>query len=129
VVADESLKVAVTMLGDRIRMAGSAEFTGYDATPNQRRADYIWRMATRVFPALERHVNRAAVQPWSGLRPMTPDGPPILGATRFRNLYLNTGHGHLGWTMACGSARAVADVVSGRAPAIDLEGLGYGRFA
>ena len=128
VVADESLKVGVAILGDRIRIAGSAEFAGYDATPNERRADYVWRMATRLFPALGRHVQRSAVQPWSGLRPMTPDGPPILGPTPFRNLFLNTGHGHLGWTMACGSARAVADVVSGRAPAIDLDGLGYGRF-
>lgn len=128
VVADESLKVAVTILGDRIRMAGSAEFTGYDAIPSKRRADYIWRMARRVFPALEHHVDRAAIQPWSGLRPMTPDGPPILGATRFRNLFLNTGHGHLGWTMACGSARAVADVVSERAPAIDFDGLTIERF-
>jgi D-amino-acid dehydrogenase len=129
VVADESLKVGVTILGDRIRIAGSAEFTGYDVMPNERRADYVWRMAMRVFPELGRHVQRSAVQPWSGLRPMTPDGPPILGATAHRNLFLNTGHGHLGWTMACGSARAVADAVSGRAPAIDLTGLTVERFA
>jgi D-amino-acid dehydrogenase len=129
VVTDEGLKVGVTILGDRIRMAGSAEFTGYDATPNERRADYIWQMATRVFPAIARHVERSAVQPWSGLRPMTPDGPPILGPTRYPNLFLNTGHGHLGWTMACGSARAVADLVSGRRPAIDLNGLTAARFA
>jgi D-amino-acid dehydrogenase len=129
VVTDERLKVGITILGDRIRMAGSAEFTGYDATPNERRADYIWQMASRVFPAIARHVERSSAQAWSGLRPMTPDGPPLLGPTRYPNLFLNTGHGHLGWTMACGSARAVADLVSGRRPAIDLNGLTAARFA
>ena len=127
-IVDEALKVGLIPLGDRLRIAGSAEFGGYDSTPQARRADYVWRNAVQVYPELARHVDRAAIQPWAGLRPMTADGPPILGATRFANLFLNTGHGHLGWTMACGSARAVADVVSGRSPEIDLDGLTAARF-
>lgn len=127
-VVDESLKVGVVPLGDRLRMAGSAEFTGEDRALNERRAGYIWDGATRVYPAIAHHVERNAARAWTGLRPMTPDGPPILGATRYANLFLNTGHGHLGWTMACGSARVVADLVSGTAPEIDLDGLTAARF-
>jgi len=127
-IVDEALKVGLIPLGERLRIAGSAEFGGYDPTPQARRADYVWRNAVQVYPELARHVDRAAIQAWAGLRPMTADGPPILGATRFANLFLNTGHGHLGWTMACGSARAVADVVSGRSPEIDLDGLTAARF-
>lgn len=127
-VIDETLKIGITVLGDRVRMAGSAEFAGYDTTLNARRTDYIWRAATQVFPELTRHVDRSALRPWTGLRPMTPDGPPILGPTPLRNLFLNTGHGHLGWTMACGSGKAVAELVSGGRPEINLAGLTVDRF-
>jgi D-amino-acid dehydrogenase len=126
---DEALKVGLIPLGNRLRIAGSAELAGYDLTPQARRADYVWRNAVQVYPDLARYVDRASIQPWAGLRPVTSDGPPILGPTRFGNLFLNTGHGHLGWTMACGSARAVADVIAGRAPEIDLQGLTAARFA
>jgi D-amino-acid dehydrogenase len=128
-VVDEALKVGVVPIGERLRLAGSAEFAGEDASISERRTAYIWRAATGVFPALARHVDPAAIEPWSGLRPMTPDGPPILGPTRYANLFLNTGHGHLGWTMACGSARVTADLVAGRRPATELEGLAVDRFA
>jgi D-amino-acid dehydrogenase len=71
----------------------------------------------------------AQAEPWCGLRPMTPDNPPILGATSYKNLFLNTGHGTLGWTMACGSGKILADIVSGRPADIDLNGLGLARFS
>jgi len=127
-VVDESLKVGVVPLGDRLRLAGSAEFTGADLTLNRRRSDYIWRTALKVYPALGRHVDQQAMERWTGLRPMTPDGPPILGPTRYRNLLLNTGHGHLGWTFACGSAQVIAALVAGRTAPIALDGLTLDRF-
>jgi D-amino-acid dehydrogenase len=127
-VVDESLKIGIVPLGDRLRLAGSAEFTGADLSLNRRRSDYIWRTALAVYPALGRHAGPAAVERWAGLRPMTPDGPPILGSTRYRNLLLNTGHGHLGWTFACGSAQVIAALVAGRTPPIALDGLTLDRF-
>ena len=127
-VVDESLKIGIVPLGDRLRLAGSAEFTGADLTLNRRRSDYIWRTALAVYPALGRHVDPDALERWTGLRPMTPDGPPILGPTRYRNLLLNTGHGHLGWTFACGSAQVIAALVAGRTPPIALDGLTLDRF-
>lgn len=125
---DETVKTAVVPLGDRLRLAGNAEFAGHDLAIDERRAANIWDGATRIYPALARHVERAKAEPWAGLRPMTPDGPPILGPTEYANLFLNTGHGHLGWTMAAGSARVVADIVSGHEPEIDLDGLTAARF-
>jgi D-amino-acid dehydrogenase len=127
-VVDETLKIGIVPLGDRLRLAGSAEFTGPDLTLNRRRSDYIWRTALAVYPALGRHVDPDAVERWTGLRPMTPDGPPILGPTRYRNLLLNTGHGHLGWTFACGSAQVIAALVANRKPPIALDGLTLDRF-
>jgi D-amino-acid dehydrogenase len=127
-VLDESLKVGVVPLGERLRLAGSAEFTGADLTLNPRRSDYIWQTAIKVYPALARHADMATLERWTGLRPMTPDGPPILGPSRYQNLFLNTGHGHLGWTFACGSAQVVAAQLAGRAPPIALDGLTLDRF-
>jgi D-amino-acid dehydrogenase len=127
-VVDESLKIGIVPLGERLRLAGSAEFTGADQTLNRRRSDYIWQTALKVYPALARHVDPGAVERWTGLRPMTPDGPPILGPTRYRNLLLNTGHGHLGWTFACGSAQVVAALLAGQKPPIALDGLTLDRF-
>jgi D-amino-acid dehydrogenase len=120
--------IGLVPLGDRIRLAGSAEFTGPDLTINRRRSDYVWQTATRVYPALARHADPDKLERWAGLRPMTPDGPPILGPTRYRNLFLNTGHGHLGWTFACGSAQVVAALIAGRKPPIALDGLTLDRF-
>jgi D-amino-acid dehydrogenase len=127
-VVDETLKIGIVPLGARLRLAGSAEFTGADLSLNPRRSDYIWRTALAVYPALGRHVDPAALERWTGLRPMTPDGPPVLGPTRYRNLLLNTGHGHLGWTFACGSAQVIAALVAGRTPPIALDGLTLERF-
>jgi len=127
-VLDESLLVGIIPLGKRLRIVGSAEFTGADLTLDPRRSDYIWRTALKVYPALARHVDPTKMERWTGLRPMTPDGPPILGPTRYRNLFLNAGHGHLGWTFACGSAQIVAAQIAGKAPPIALDGLTVERF-
>jgi D-amino-acid dehydrogenase len=127
-VVDETLKIGIVPLGERLRLAGSAEFTGADLSLNRRRSDYIWQTALKVYPALARHADPSAVERWTGLRPMTPDGPPILGPTRYRNLFLNTGHGHLGWTFACGSAQVIAALVAGQKPPITLDGLTLDRF-
>lgn len=124
-VMDETYKVAVSRLGDRIRVGGTAELTGYDlSTPASRRANVEF-VVNDLFPGSG---DAAAVELWTGLRPMTPDGTPILGETRYRGLYLNTGHGTLGWTMSVGSGRYISDLISGRTPAIDTEGLSISRY-
>ena len=124
-VMDEQHKVAITRLGDRIRVGGTAELGGYnDALPLSRRAT-LERSLTELFPD---GGDLAAATFWSGLRPMTPDGPPVIGATRYRNLYLNTGHGTLGWTMACGSACLLRDLIAGKTPEFDHAGLGMERY-
>jgi D-amino-acid dehydrogenase len=125
-VMDETYKVAVTRLGDRIRVGGTAELMGYNLTLREARRDALDHVVTDLF-AGGGDLSRATF--WTGLRPMTPDGPPLIGATRYRNLYLNTGHGTLGWTMAAGSGRVLADIISGRRPEIDLAGLTVERYA
>jgi len=127
-VVDDARKFAVVRLGDQVRTAGSAEFTGYDTTPDPARCQAILDNATRVFPELAACIDGATATRWAGLRPMTPDGPPVLGATPVRNLFVNSGGGHLGWTFSCGAARLVADLVSNRRPEIGLEGLTLERF-
>jgi len=117
--------VAITRLGDRIRVGGTAEV-----------GDYRVRLATGRRLTLERSLldlfprGGDLTEPlfWSGLRPMTPDGPPIIGQARYKNLYLNTGHGTLGWTMACGAGRIIADQLLGRSPGISTEGLSLQRY-
>ena len=124
-ITDDEHKLVFSRLGDRLRCAGTAELTGYDTTLNAKRWQVIRRHAQALFP-LAGDFDKA--EPWTGLRPVTPDGVPILGATPYRNLYLDTGHGTLGWTMACGSGRVLADLVSERQPDIDATGLGLDRF-
>lgn len=124
-VMDESYKVAITRLGDRIRVGGTAEVSGYSDTLHAARRATLDHSLTDLFP---RGGNPADATFWSGLRPMTPDGPPVIGATRYANLHLNTGHGTLGWTMACGSARVLADLLSGRKPEIDAAELAITRY-
>jgi len=124
-VMDETHKVAVTRLGDRIRVGGTAELAGYTLKLHEARRDTLQHVVTDLFPR-GGDVSRAEF--WCGLRPMTPDGTPVVGATRLPNLYLATGHGTLGWTMAAGTARVMADVISGRAPEIDLDGLTAERY-
>lgn len=117
---DEQWLVGWSRLGDRLRLTSTAEFAGYDWGWTPRDFNNILRFARDVFPDA---VDWAQGQYRACLRPMTPDGPPILGFGRHRNLVFNCGHGHMGWTMACGTGKIVADVVSGRMPDLDLEGL------
>lgn len=117
---DDARKMGIVRLGDRIRVAGTAEFTGHDQTENPKRLANLETAFLELFPDFP---NRDTSEGWAGLRPMTPDGIPYLGATPIRGLYLNTGHGHLGWTMACGSGKAVADLIAGAMPEIDLSGM------
>ena len=118
--SDEGEKVGVVRIGDRVRVAGTAEFAGHDTTLNPNRIRHLQDFFFSLFPD---YPDRGAGEGWTGLRPVTPDGCPYLGPTPIEGLYLNTGHGHLGWTMACGSARIVADLICGRDPDIDLSGL------
>lgn len=114
---DDGAKVVYSRLGDRLRVAGTAEFTGYDTHINPARIAPLVRRVRQIFPALE--FNGDAVEPWTGLRPATPSNVPLIGSTRVSNLFVNTGHGTLGWTLAVGSGRLLADRIAGRATAID----------
>jgi D-amino-acid dehydrogenase len=124
-IMDESYKVAITRLGNRIRVGGTAEISGYDLQLRQARRDTLTHSIGDLFPN-GGDLSKATF--WCGLRPMTPDGPPIIGPTKFPNLYLNTGHGTLGWTMACGSGKVLADIISGEKPEIDTHELGLSRY-
>jgi D-amino-acid dehydrogenase len=123
---DESYKIAITRLGARVRVGGMAELSGFNAELDPRRRRTLEHSLQSLFPgAADIH----DAQYWTGLRPMTPDGAPVVGATPIPNLYLNTGHGTLGWTMACGSGRLVSDLICARAPDIDVSGLDISRYA
>lgn len=125
-IMDESHKVAVTRLGDRIRVGGTAELAGFSLALRESRRDTLNHVVTDLFPR-GGDVSQATF--WCGLRPMTPDGTPIVGATPYANLLLATGHGTLGWTMAAGTARVITDLVAGRKPDISLDGLSMARYA
>jgi D-amino-acid dehydrogenase len=122
-VTDEARKIVHTRLGDTVRVAGTAEFAGYDDSVNQRRINGIMRGIKAMFPKAD----LSEVSEWACLRPSTPDGPPIIGSTPYQNLYINTGHGTLGWTQAAGSARLLADVMEGTPTEIPLTGLDIER--
>ncbi len=115
---DDSAKIVITRLGERLRVAGTAELSGYSSELNPVRCEALTRRAREMFPDAG-HYDRATF--WTGLRPSTPSNVPLIGATRYPNLYLNTGHGTLGWTMACGSGKALADIISGRKPEVDFK--------
>ncbi|URI06195.1 D-amino acid dehydrogenase [Aquincola tertiaricarbonis] len=125
-IMDETHKVAVTRLGSRIRVGGTAQLSGYNLDLEAGRRRTLEFVLTDLFP---RGSDVAKAEFWTGLRPMTPDGTPILGACRYQNLMLSTGHGTLGWTMAAGTGRVLADLVSGKNPEIDMEGMGLDRYA
>ena len=118
---DAARKVTLTPLGDRLRIAGTAELAGRDTRINRRRADTLLAALPTLLPEV---TWQGDPEYWSGLRPMTADSLPILGPTHVDGLWLNTGHGSFGFTLACGSGRVVADLIAGRPPAIDLTGLG-----
>jgi D-amino-acid dehydrogenase len=114
---DDGHKLVFSRLGDRLRVAGTCELNGYTRDLNPVRCDAITRRVRALFPDACDYANPTY---WAGLRPLTPSNVPYIGRTRFANLYLNTGHGTLGWTMGCGSGRAIADIVSGRRPDVDF---------
>jgi D-amino-acid dehydrogenase len=112
---DEAFKIVISRLGNRLRAAGTAELTGYDTTVNPVRCAAIAARIHDLFPALS---GVTAVDYWTGLRPATPNNVPVIGRTKLKNLFLNTGHGTLGWTLACGSASVLADLMSARQPQV-----------
>jgi len=124
-ITDVDTNIVFARLGQRLRVVSTAEFAGFDRSLNERRIALMTDVARELLP---RAADYAQQEPWSGLRPVTPDHVPILGPTRFRNLWLDTGHGTLGWTQACASGRAVASLVAGRDPGIDMAGLTLDRF-
>jgi D-amino-acid dehydrogenase len=124
-VLDETYKVAVTRLGSRIRVGGTAELAGYDTRLRPSRRGPLDKTLGDLFPGAG---DAGRVEYWAGLRPMTPDGTPVIGPTRLSNLYLNTGHGTLGWTMSCGSGRLIADIVTGQRPEIPAGELAMSRY-
>ncbi len=127
-VIDDRLHAAVVPLGDSLRVAGTAEFAGFDLSIKPSRIENLVGLLRAVYPDVVRHDDSIELNPWAGLRPMSADGVPILGDTSVSNLVLNTGHGHLGWSMAAASGKLVADLVAGRQPAIPLRDYELRRF-
>jgi D-amino-acid dehydrogenase len=121
---DDGHKLVISRLGDRLRVAGTCELNGYTRELNTTRCEAITRRTRELFPNACDYDHPAY---WTGLRPLTPSNVPYIGKTRFANLFLNTGHGTLGWTMGCGSGRAIADIVSGRFPEVDFAFTGMPR--
>jgi D-amino-acid dehydrogenase len=124
-ILDETFKIAITRFDNRIRVGGMAEIAGHDLSLNPRRRETLEMVTGDLFP---RGGELSQAEFWTGLRPATPDGTPIVGATRYSNLFLNTGHGTLGWTMSCGSGRLLADLLMSRRPQISPEGLDISRY-
>ncbi|WP_312723244.1 D-amino acid dehydrogenase [Stutzerimonas kunmingensis] len=124
-VLDETYKVAITRFDQRIRVGGMAEIAGHDLSLNPRRRETLEMVVGDLYP---QGGDPSDAVFWTGLRPATPDGTPIIGATPYRNLFLNTGHGTLGWTMACGSGRVLADLLASKRPQISTEGLDIFRY-
>jgi len=124
-IMDETYKVAITRLGNNIRAAGTAELTGYNLSLRERSRATVRHSVESLFPHA---ADMSDDQFWTGLRPMTPDGTPVIGKTPFKNLFINTGHGTLGWTMSTGSGKLIADIVSGNETAISLDGLEMSRY-
>jgi D-amino-acid dehydrogenase len=121
---DDGHKLVISRLGDRLRVAGTAELNGYSRELNTVRCEAITRRTRELFPKACDYDNPNY---WTGLRPLTPSNVPYIGKSRVSNLFLNTGHGTLGWTMGCGSGRAIADIVSGHRPEVDVEFIGLIR--
>jgi D-amino-acid dehydrogenase len=120
-ITDDEMKIVFTTIGQRLRIAGTAELNGFDTTLNPVRCEALTRRAKHHFPDL---CDWATVEYWTGLRPATPSNLPIIGQSKLKNLYLNTGHGTLGWTEGPGSARALADIIAGQKPEVDYAFLG-----
>ncbi|HKB54408.1 MAG TPA: FAD-dependent oxidoreductase, partial [Ramlibacter sp.] len=127
---DERYKVAIARLGQRVRVAGSAEIGGDPDRKRTASINTLYKVLQDWFPGAAQLANTGAgVQEWKGARPMLPDGPPAIGATGIPRVWVNLGHGSSGWALSCGSARALADLIAGRQPELDIEGLGVERLA
>ena len=125
-ILDETYKIALTRFDDRIRVGGMAELNGFDRSLNQYRQDTLLMVLQQLFP----HASDISdAHFWTGLRPATPDGTPIVGKTKYKNLYTNTGHGTLGWTMSCGSAQLLSDIISQKMPKIEYDDLNIFRYS
>ena len=124
-VLDETYKVVMTRLNDRLRVAGMAELASFDDSLLDARRETITKVVNDIFPDAG-DVEKAEF--WTGLRPVTPDGPPVVGATQYNNLFTNTGHGTFGWTMSCGSGKLLADIISGAPTQIPVKDLGVTRY-
>ncbi|HEY7690401.1 MAG TPA: D-amino acid dehydrogenase [Dongiaceae bacterium] len=122
---DEGNLIAFSRLGDKLRLTATADFAGYDTAHQPEDFAKMLRVARELFPNAAAY-DRPAY--WACLRPMTPDGPPIMSGTRYRNLWINSGHGHMGWTMACGAGRIAADLATDKSPDIDVSGFSLGRY-
>lgn len=125
-ITDNENKIVISRLGNRLRAAGTAEFAGYNMDVREARVAPIVRVTKSWFPRAD--YSDGAMTKWACLRPSTPDGPPILGPTKYKNLVMNTGHGTLGWTQAAGSAKILADIIDGRPTDIALTGLTIDRY-
>ena len=126
---DERYKVAISRMGNRVRVAGSAEIGGVVGHKRAESIQTLYKVLHDWFPGAAQLANTgAAVQEWKGARPMLPDGPPVLGATGVPGVWINLGHGSSGWALSCGSARVVADLIAGQQPEVDIEGLGVERL-
>jgi D-amino-acid dehydrogenase len=126
---DERYKVAISRLGNRVRVAGSAEIGGNLTKHRAASIQTLYKVLHDWFPGAAQNANTgASIQAWKGARPMLPDGPPLIGDSGIPGLWLNLGHGSSGWALSCGSARALADLMAGKAASIDMEGLGVERL-
>ena len=123
-VIDGTYKIAITRFNQRIRVGGMAELSGFDLNLRQKRRETLEMVTKSLFDGGD--LKNATF--WTGLRPMTPDGTPIIGQTDLKNLYLNTGHGTLGWTMSCGSGSLISDIITHQTPSISLDGLSLTRY-
>jgi D-amino-acid dehydrogenase len=126
-IIDDEFHAVVTPIGDVIRVAGTAEFSGFDLALRPARIQNLVALLTAVLPQAK--FNSAASKPWCGLRPMSADGVPIISSTPISNLFVNTGHGHLGWTMAAGSAQMLTDLICGEPTSINPAPFSLARFA
>lgn len=118
-IIDDQMHAGIVPIGKRLRLVGTAEFAGFDKSIRQERIDNLFDLLAALFPRIARAVDRQGTETWTGHRPMSADGLPFIGPAGIPGLFLNTGHGHLGWTMAMGSARLLADLMQGRTPAVD----------
>jgi D-amino-acid dehydrogenase len=126
---DERYKVAISRMGNRVRVAGGAELGGSLASHRASSIQTLYKVLHDWFPGAAQHANTgASVQVWKGARPMLPDGPPVIGASGTAGVWLNLGHGSSGWALSCGSARVLADKIAGKSPDVDMTGLGIERL-